>query len=144
MLDWNHFWFYCQKVLPLTYDDSLSYYEVLCKCRKYINELLDISKENAEGLIELKEYVENYFNNLDVDAKIEEAIDERVDELIESGQLQEMLSQSLSFILTPEMYGAVGDGTTDDSTAFSDMLSNQLSSDYNYKVIVLSKNYNLT
>ena len=28
-----------QKVLPLTYDESLSYYEVLCKLRDYINEM---------------------------------------------------------------------------------------------------------
>ena len=25
------FRFWCQKVLPLVYDDSLSYYEILCK-----------------------------------------------------------------------------------------------------------------
>lgn len=31
--------FYCQKVLPLAYDDSLSYYELLCKVVKYVNEL---------------------------------------------------------------------------------------------------------
>lgn len=27
----NPFRFWCQKVLPLAYDDALSYYEVLCK-----------------------------------------------------------------------------------------------------------------
>ena len=31
--------FYCQKVLPLAYDDSLSYYELLCKVVKYVNDL---------------------------------------------------------------------------------------------------------
>lgn len=31
--------FYCQKVLPLAYDDSLSYYELLCKMVKYVNDL---------------------------------------------------------------------------------------------------------
>lgn len=30
--------FYCQKVLPLVYDDSLSYYEVLCKVSNKLNE----------------------------------------------------------------------------------------------------------
>lgn len=33
------FRFWCQHVLPLVYDDSLSYYELLCKCVKYINGL---------------------------------------------------------------------------------------------------------
>ena len=32
--------FYCQKVLPLAYDDSLSYYEVLAKLTKKVNELV--------------------------------------------------------------------------------------------------------
>ena len=32
--------FWCYKVLPLVYDDSLSYYEVLCKVVKYINDLI--------------------------------------------------------------------------------------------------------
>lgn len=30
----------CQKVLPLVYDDSLSYYEVLCKVQKKTNDLI--------------------------------------------------------------------------------------------------------
>lgn len=33
--------FWCQKVLPLVYDDSLSYYEVVCKCANKINELIE-------------------------------------------------------------------------------------------------------
>lgn len=36
----KHFNFWCQKVLPLVYDDSLSYYEVLCKVVDYINKML--------------------------------------------------------------------------------------------------------
>ena len=35
------FMFWCQKVLPLVYDDSLSYYETLCKLTAKINELID-------------------------------------------------------------------------------------------------------
>lgn len=38
------FKFWCYKVLPLVYDDSLSYYEVLCKVVKYINELIEQDK----------------------------------------------------------------------------------------------------
>lgn len=30
---------WCQKVLPLVYDESLSYYEVLCKLTEYIKEM---------------------------------------------------------------------------------------------------------
>lgn len=35
------FGFWCQKVLPLVYDDSLSYYEVLCKLKSKLNEVID-------------------------------------------------------------------------------------------------------
>lgn len=37
--DNNCNWPWSQKVLPLTYDESLSYYEVLCKLKDYINEM---------------------------------------------------------------------------------------------------------
>lgn len=33
----------CQKVLPLVYDESLSYYEVLCKVMQKLNELIKIN-----------------------------------------------------------------------------------------------------
>lgn len=34
--------FYCQKVLPLVYDNSLSYYEVLCKAVGKLNEVINV------------------------------------------------------------------------------------------------------
>ena len=50
----RHFRFWCQKVLPLVYEDSLSYYEVLCKVVKYINDLIDSDKEIIKDIDELK------------------------------------------------------------------------------------------
>lgn len=49
-----HFRMWCQKILPLVYEDSLSYYEVLCKCVKYINELIDNDKIVADELDSLE------------------------------------------------------------------------------------------
>lgn len=54
MRDLPYFKFWCQKVLPLVYDDSLSYYEVLCKVVKYINELIDSDKEIVGEIDKLK------------------------------------------------------------------------------------------
>ena len=45
--------FWSQKVLPLVYDNSLSYYEVLCKVRDKINELVEFVDN------ELREYLES-------------------------------------------------------------------------------------
>lgn len=42
--------FWCQKVIPLVYDNSLSYYEVLCKVVKYINDLIGNDKAIYELL----------------------------------------------------------------------------------------------
>lgn len=64
----HHFRFWCQKVLPLVYDDSLSYYEVLCKVVHYINNLIDTSNEIIEYVDELKaelKVVQNWIDNFD-------------------------------------------------------------------------------
>lgn len=50
----KHFRFWCQKVLPLVYDNSLSYYEVLCKVVKYINDLIDSDKEIIKDIDQLR------------------------------------------------------------------------------------------
>jgi len=51
----HHFRFWCQKVLPLVYDDSLSYYEVLCKVVDYINALIKDNNEMIDEIDQLKE-----------------------------------------------------------------------------------------
>lgn len=50
----EHFRFWCQKVLPLVYDNSLSYYELLCKVVDYINRLIDSDKAIIQNVDQLK------------------------------------------------------------------------------------------
>lgn len=66
----HHFRFWCQKVLPLVYDNSLSYYEVLCKVVEYINKLIDTDREIFEDIDALqrdmaivKEWIDNFDDN---------------------------------------------------------------------------------
>lgn len=54
----KHFNFWCQKILPLVYDDSLSYYEVLCKVFDYINKLIDDENSAIKQIAELKKELE--------------------------------------------------------------------------------------
>lgn len=61
----NNFRFWCQKVLPLVYDESLSYYEVLCKIVKYINDIIANEKELSDEFLELKREVEKVQEMLD-------------------------------------------------------------------------------
>ena len=65
LLDKFRFW--CQKVLPLVYDDSLSYYEVLCKVVEYINNLIEQDKVFADDiavlqteLAQVQKWIDNY------------------------------------------------------------------------------------
>lgn len=62
------FSFWCQKVLPLVYDDSLSYYEVLCKVVDYLNHLIEDTSNLTEELSSLKkevEIVKQWIDNFD-------------------------------------------------------------------------------
>lgn len=64
----HHFRFWCQKVLPLVYDDSLSYYEVLCKVVNYINNLIATNNQIIEYVDELKaelQQVQEWIDNFD-------------------------------------------------------------------------------
>ena len=64
----KHFRFWCYKVLPLVYDDSLSYYEILCKVVKYINDLIDQDKvigDTLESLQQALTEVQNWIKNFD-------------------------------------------------------------------------------
>ena len=47
-LDMKPLAFECQKVLPLTFDDSLSYYECLCKIANKLNEVIGELNKQAE------------------------------------------------------------------------------------------------
>ncbi len=62
------FRYWCQTALPLVYDDSLSYYELLNKVVVYLNNAVsDVSNAETninsllEAFIELQEYVNDYF-----------------------------------------------------------------------------------
>lgn len=131
------FRFWCQKVLPLVYDDELSYYELLCKVVDYLNKTIEnvnSLSENFDELVKmfntLKEYVNNYFKNLDV----QEEINKKLDEMASNGTLKDLINGWV----TPEMYGAIGDGVTDDSDAFQKMFNDIKD---NTQIVLKARNY---
>lgn len=66
--DLKEFRFWCFKVLPLVYDDELSYYEVICKCVDYINNLIENDKAISNDVEKLKQelkQVQEWINNYD-------------------------------------------------------------------------------
>lgn len=56
----DHFNWFCHKVLPAVYDESLSYYEVLCKLTEYIKGL----SADQSHLLELMEKLNTNFTEL--------------------------------------------------------------------------------
>lgn len=64
------FRFWCQKTLPLVYDDSLSYYEVLCKLTKAI---------------------ENIYENFDVTT----VVSDKIDELVNNGVITNIIKEAV-------------------------------------------------
>lgn len=56
----------CAKVLPLTYDESLSYYEQLCKLTGKMNEIVEFM--NGEIDTTIQNYLDEHFNDLMVNA----------------------------------------------------------------------------
>lgn len=59
----------CQKVLPLVYDESLSYYEVLCKLTSKMNEIITSIDNNLEPI--LREELDKLFVNVMYDTETE-------------------------------------------------------------------------
>lgn len=90
---------FCSASVPMVFDNSLSYYECLCALTKFIQDLVNTVNYNAtqldglqEAFKELKDYVDNYFDNLDVQAEI----NAKLDEMAEGGQLATIIAQFLA------------------------------------------------
>lgn len=59
------FRYWCQKVLPAVYDDSLSYYELLCKVVSKLNEVIENINNKDDGVTELQAAVVSLQEQLD-------------------------------------------------------------------------------
>ena len=84
MTDFKHFHFWCQKVLPLVYDESLSYYEVLCKVVDYLNHMLDDANNIIQDYDELKKElneIQKWIQNFSTDY-LEKLIAEKIATMI--------------------------------------------------------------
>ena len=75
----NRLRFWVQKTLPLVYDDSLTYYELLAKVVAKINEIVSIVNEMTPA--------------------IEAAVSAKIDELIEAGEFDDIIAAALETAL---------------------------------------------
>ena len=86
--------------LPTSYLETMTYYEMLVWFTEYMKNTI-IPTINNNGLavqelqdkyIELKSYVDNYFDNLDV----QEEINNKLDQMVQDGTLQEIITSYLN------------------------------------------------
>ena len=93
---------FCMSIgaIPTSYLESLDYYETLLWLIKYLEEtIIPTVNNNGEAVselqtlyIQLKDFVENYFANLDV----QEEINNKLDDMVEDGSLQEIIGEYLN------------------------------------------------
>lgn len=104
-------WF--SPVLPLVYDDSLSYYEQLCKLVKKTNEVIDTLNEfnvNIENMVDgkiatLKDYVdaENLKQDDNLDAEIEKVYNDLNDNVSAIYQSMHKADDALRLLIKVEI-----------------------------------------
>ena len=97
---------YIYKAIPLAFDESMSYYETLCALLNYLqNTIIPTVNNNADAIIELQNnvdtfetnitelfnelqsFVDNYFDNLDV----QQEINNKLDAMTEDGTLTNLI-----------------------------------------------------
>lgn len=114
MNDLKRFKFWCQKVLPLVYDDSLSYYEVLCKVVKYLNEMLDAMTgfvDEAEAIREEIRQIQEWIDNFDY-SKIEKVIEEIIKTSLATMIFVELDDSGYFIYYIPKSWNAIKFHTT--------------------------------
>ena len=96
--DLQPFRFWCQKILPLVYDDSLSYYELLCKVVDYLNKTMEdvdtlhTDVDNVrEAYSQLQDWVNNYFDSTDFQNKV----NKKLDEMTKNGTLLRIMTPAI-------------------------------------------------
>lgn len=118
---------WCQKVLPSVYDDSLSYYELLCKVLKVIEEIikdLDTLEVNDTGLREAYTKLENYVNNYFADLNVKDAVDNFMQGILDDGTLEDLIEQyyEKKTYYNVLNYDIVADGITDNIDAMNRLM----------------------
>lgn len=121
---------YIYKAIPLAFDESMSYYETLCGLTAYLRDtVIPALNNNAESVIELqnlykelKNYVDNYFNNLDVQTEI----NNKLDEMAETGKLTEIVTAYL------EISGILAFNTINDMKESNNLVNGSFVETYGY------------
>lgn len=117
MIDKFNFW--CQQVIPLIYDNGLSYYEILCKLKVKINEIIESQNNLITQFEELLKWI---------DTELESYANKKLEEWLTDGTFENLINKVLfesfnQICINVKTFGATGDGITDDSAAIQEALN---------------------
>lgn len=125
--------------------DDLTNYAMMMKLMKHFNILIEnqnMVEEDVTKLYgaftELQNYINNFFDNLD----LQEEVNAKLDEMVEDGTLPEIVGQYIDnyLIVNVRNHGAVGDGITDDTDAINTAIQYAKTNNIN-KVFIPSGTY---
>jgi parallel beta-helix repeat protein len=133
--------YWVQQTLPQVYDDSLSFYEVLSKLNAQIVQCVDLTNEMASDLdnffdSEFTQIVKDQLDTWKTDGTLDQIINQQIfgdlnnkidDNTNAISNLSNSFNQQVSLgktFVSVKVYGAIGDGVTDSTTAFEQALSN--------------------
>ena len=101
------FRYICQMVLPAVYDDSLSYYELLCKVIKKLNEVIELNNEQSEVYNELYQMFVQLKNEFDQfkESGFEDYYEEQIEAWVDE-HMEEIISRAIKMVF----FGLTDDG----------------------------------
>ena len=110
------FRFWCQKVLPTVYDDSLSYYELLSKVVSYLNDVIDdmeAVEANTDAILgafnQLQDYVNEYLGSEEFYEQLDDAVDAKFASEEFTTQLTNLVNTSVGNQIGGAVASQIGD-----------------------------------
>lgn len=128
--------FWCYKVLPLVYDDSLSYYELLCKVVSKLNELIEKYASFDDMVAEIQTAIDALQKQIDEfdTTYIEKLIKDKL-----ANMIYVWISDAGYFIYyIPESWNDVSFNTTGLDISNEELANNGHVANYEYGRLVLS------
>ena len=128
--------FWCYKVLPLVYDDSLSYYELLCKVVSKLNELIEKYASFDDVLAEIQTAIDALQKQIDEfdTTYIEKLIKDKL-----ANMIYVWISDAGYFIYyIPESWNDISFNTTGLDITNEQLADNGHVANYEYGRLVLS------
>ena len=103
--------------IPYDFNGTLSLENKFVVLFKTVKAMFDAQATLADSYKDLYDFVKNYFDNLDV----QEEINAKIDAMIADGTFYNLFTDVIPYVM-PEMFGAVGNGLTDDTESFKKAL----------------------